>query len=118
MSHQKDAVKSGYWPLYRFHPSEVEGGRPFKLDSIAPSIPIRDFVATETRFAILQRTNPGRAAELADLAQSDADERWHYYEQLAGVERTVPHVHKPDSDIVPDIETDAGYRYEVEGDPA
>ena len=33
MTHQKDAVKSGYWPLYRFHPSEIETGKPFKLDS-------------------------------------------------------------------------------------
>ena len=33
MTHQKDAVKSGYWPLYRFQPSEVEHGQPFKLDS-------------------------------------------------------------------------------------
>ena len=90
MSHQKDAVKSGYWPLYRFHPSEIEGGKPFKLDSSTPSIPIADFVATETRFAVLQRTHPERAAELATLAQADADERWHYYEQLAGIERTVP----------------------------
>ena len=24
------------------------------------------------------------------LAQADVDERWRYYEQLAGVERTVP----------------------------
>ena len=24
MTHQKDAVKSGYWPLYRFHPSEID----------------------------------------------------------------------------------------------
>ena len=90
MTHQKDAVKSGYWPLYRFHPSEIEGGRPFKLDSNAPSIPIADFVATETRFAVLERTHPERAAELAALAQADADERWRYYEQLAGIERTVP----------------------------
>jgi pyruvate-ferredoxin/flavodoxin oxidoreductase len=96
MSHQKDAVKSGYWPLYRFHPSEIEGGKPFKLDSVAPSIPIADFVATETRFAVLQRTQPERAAELAELAQDDADERWHYYQQLAGIERTVPHLHTPD----------------------
>ena len=95
MSHQKDAVKSGYWPLYRFHPSEIEGGRPFKLDSATPSIPIADFVATETRFAVLERTHPERAAELAGLAQADADERWHYYEQLAGIERTVPHLHDP-----------------------
>ena len=118
MTHQKDAVKSGYWPLYRFRPSEIEGGKPFKLDSNAPSIPIADFVATETRFAVLQRTHPERAAELAALAQADADERWRYYEQLAGIERTVPHVHRPDPDIVPEVESDAGYRYESEGGPA
>ncbi len=116
MTHQKDAVKSGYWPLYRFHPSEIEGGHPFKLDSSTPTIPIADFVATETRFGILQRTQPERAAELAALAQDDADERWRYYEQLAGIERTVPHVHRPDPDIVPEVESDAGYRYEREGD--
>ena len=115
MSHQKDAVKSGYWPLYRFHPSEVDGGKPFKLDSSAPSMPIADFVATETRFAVLRRTHPERAAELATLAQSDADERWHYYEQLAGIERTVPHLHRPDPDIVPEVESDAGPRSDVEG---
>jgi pyruvate-ferredoxin/flavodoxin oxidoreductase len=118
MSHQKDAVKSGYWPLYRYRPSEAEGGTPFKLDSTAPSIPIRDFVATETRFAVLARTHPERAAELAELAQADADERWHYYQQLAGVERTVPHLHQPDPGIVPEVESDAGYRYEGEGNGA
>jgi len=117
MTHQKDAVRSGYWPLYRYRPSEV-GGMPFKLDSGAPSIPIRDFVATETRFAVLQRTHPERAAELAELAQADADERWRYYQQLAGIERTVPHIHQPDPDIVPEVESDAGYRYEREGDRA
>jgi pyruvate-ferredoxin/flavodoxin oxidoreductase len=118
MTHQKDAVKSGYWPLYRFHPSEIEGGKPFKLDSSAPSIPIANFVATETRFAVLQRTHPERAAELAALAQSDADERWRYYQQLAGIERTMPHLHELDPGIVPEVESDAGYLYEGEGDGA
>ena len=112
MSHQKDAVKSGYWPLYRFQPTNDESGRPFKLDSHTPSIPIRDFAATETRFAILERTQPERAAHLAALAQADADERWRYYTQLAGMERTVPHV--PDVDVQPDVENDAGYRYDQE----
>jgi len=42
---------------------------------------------------ILERTNPERAAQLADLAQGDADERWRYYEQLAGMHRSVPHLH-------------------------
>ncbi|HEX5149350.1 MAG TPA: pyruvate:ferredoxin (flavodoxin) oxidoreductase [Candidatus Limnocylindrales bacterium] len=118
MSHQKDAVRSGYWPLYRYRPSEAEGGTPFKLDSAAPSIPVHDFVATETRFAVLERTHPERAAELAALAQADADERWHYYSQLAGIERTVPHIHQPDPDVVPEVESDAGYRYEHEADKA
>ena len=92
MSHQKDAVKSGYWPLYRYQPSEIEDGTPFKLDSAKPSIPIKEFVAAETRFAILQRTDPERAAELAELAQADADEKWRFYSQLAGIQRSVPHL--------------------------
>jgi pyruvate-ferredoxin/flavodoxin oxidoreductase len=118
MTHQKDAVRSGYWPLYRFHPSEIEGGKPFKLDSSTPSIPIADFVATETRFAVLQRTHPERAAELAALAQADADERWHYYEQLAGIERTVPHVDRPDPELAPEVESGAADGDEGEGDEA
>ena len=113
MSHQKDAVKSGYWPLYRFQPSEIDGGQPFKLDSHKPSIPVRDFVATETRFAILHRTDPARARHLADLLQADADERWSYYEQLAAMHRTIPRA-GPDPDVVPEVESDAGYRYQSE----
>jgi len=108
MSHQKDAVRSGYWPLYRFHPSEVEDGQPFKLDSQRPSIPVSDFVAAETRFAILGRTDPERAAELADLAQADADERWRYYEQLAGMHRSIPHVHHGNGEAGSGIAADAG----------
>ncbi|HSP03434.1 MAG TPA: hypothetical protein VLR27_08035, partial [Acidimicrobiales bacterium] len=97
MSHQKDAVKSGYWPLYRFRPSETEDGQPFTLDSKKPTIPIKDFVSSETRFAILQRTDPERAEELAELAQADADERWRYYEQLVEIQRTVPHAQPHES---------------------
>jgi pyruvate-ferredoxin/flavodoxin oxidoreductase len=96
MSHQKDAVKSGYWPLYRFKPT-TEDGQPFTLDSKKPTIPIRDFVSSETRFAVLRRTDPARAAELAELAQADADERWRYYEQLVEIHRTVPTVHPHDA---------------------
>ena len=116
MTHQKDAVKSGYWPLYRFHPSEIETGKPFKLDSTKPSIPVADFVATETRFAVLQRTHPERAAELAALSQADADERWRYYEQLAGVERTVPHVRRPDLAVLAEVASPADSDQSSDGD--
>jgi pyruvate-ferredoxin/flavodoxin oxidoreductase len=92
MSHQRDAVRSGYWPLYRFHPGFEEHATPFHLDSHDPSIPLREFAASEGRFSELARTNPDHAAELLALAQADVDERWRYYRQLAGIERTVPHV--------------------------
>jgi pyruvate-ferredoxin/flavodoxin oxidoreductase len=90
MAHMKDAVRSGYWPLYRFQPTEAEGEHPFRLDSRKPSIPVRDFAATEARFAILERTHPEEAVRLGALAQADIDERWRYYEQLAGMERAIP----------------------------
>ena len=91
MSHQKDAVRCGYWPLYRFEPSDGDGAHPFRLDSKAPTIPVADFVAGEARFAILARTHPDAAKDLLALEQADVDERWRYYEQLAAMARTVPH---------------------------
>jgi pyruvate-ferredoxin/flavodoxin oxidoreductase len=91
MHQQRDAVKSGYWPLYRFSPTTAEQGKPFRLDSRKPALPVKEFALSEGRFAMLARTDPERAAKLMTLAQADVDERWRYYEQLAGVERTIPH---------------------------
>ncbi|HEY3337323.1 MAG TPA: pyruvate:ferredoxin (flavodoxin) oxidoreductase [Propionicimonas sp.] len=88
MSHQSEAVASGYWPLYRYRPGTE--GSPLRLDSKAPTMPVRDFMMNETRFSMLARANPARAEQLALLAQADTDERWHYYEQLAGLERALP----------------------------
>jgi pyruvate-ferredoxin/flavodoxin oxidoreductase len=91
MQHQRDAVRSGFWPLYRYHPGLDPHGHPFQLDSRRPAMPLRDFALEEARFAILDRTQPEQSARLLALAQSDAEERWRLYEQLAGVERTLPH---------------------------
>ncbi len=118
MSHQKDAVRSGYWPLYRFHPSDVEDGQPFKLDSAAPSMPIKEFVAAETRFAVLARTHPERAAELSELIQADVDERWRYYEQLAGMHRSIPHAHHDEAQPEADAALGAGGAASDGGDEA
>jgi pyruvate:ferredoxin (flavodoxin) oxidoreductase, homodimeric len=89
MSHQKDAVRAGYWPLYRYRPGGDEHTHPFQLDSKDPSIPLAQFAAAEGRFSMLARANPAHAAELLALAQSDIDERWRFYRQLAGMERSV-----------------------------
>ncbi len=91
MTHQKDAVKTGYWPLYRFHPGLAEHEHPFQLDAHAPSAPVADFVRSEGRFAMLQRSDPEAAGHLMALLQADVDERWRLYGQLAGVERTIAH---------------------------
>jgi pyruvate-ferredoxin/flavodoxin oxidoreductase len=83
MSHQKVAVKAGYWPLYRFHPATKAGEHPFRLDSHDPSVPLEEFELGESRFAQLRRSDATRAAALLTDAQHDLDERWHHYRHLA-----------------------------------
>ncbi|MDX9724276.1 MAG: pyruvate:ferredoxin (flavodoxin) oxidoreductase [Myxococcota bacterium] len=91
-THQKDAVKSGFWPIYRFVPQVEDGETPFKLDCKKPTIPLREYAMQETRFSSLFRSKPELAEQLMQLAQKDVDERWRYYEQLATVKRTVPRI--------------------------
>ena len=43
----------------------------------------------EARFAMLARSNPDHAKNLFELAQRDIDDQWHYYEQMANVEREI-----------------------------
>ncbi|MEP7192293.1 MAG: pyruvate:ferredoxin (flavodoxin) oxidoreductase [Actinomycetota bacterium] len=98
MTHQKEAVSSGYWPLYRFRPSEEAEGHPFKLDSKKPTTSLRDFALAETRFSMLARKDSERSDHLLALAQADADERWRLYSQMAGMERTVAHEEAADDE--------------------
>jgi pyruvate-ferredoxin/flavodoxin oxidoreductase len=90
MTHQKEAVQSGYWPLYRYDPRVAhDGGKPFHLDCRKPTIPFKQFAAKEARFSMLWRSDPARAEHLMNLAQIDINDRWHYYEQIANVERSL-----------------------------
>jgi pyruvate-ferredoxin/flavodoxin oxidoreductase len=95
MAHQRDAVRSGYWPLYRYKPTTEHGEHPFQLDSSAPTIPVREFALKEARYAMLARSDPERSEHLLQLAQEGVDERWHYYEQLAGLERAMERIDEP-----------------------
>ncbi|MGH2673509.1 MAG: pyruvate:ferredoxin (flavodoxin) oxidoreductase, partial [Actinomycetota bacterium] len=91
MTHQVEAVKTGFWPLWRYDPRlAVDGERPMQLDSKAPSLRLAEFQSKEARFAMLERARPQAYAELQALAQADAEERWRLYEQLAGIERHAP----------------------------
>jgi pyruvate-ferredoxin/flavodoxin oxidoreductase len=90
MTHQKEAVASGYWPLYRFRPDTGPEAHPFKLDSKAPTKPVAEFMLSETRFSQLARSNPERSKQLLEIATVDAEEKYRYYSQVAGMERSLP----------------------------
>jgi pyruvate-ferredoxin/flavodoxin oxidoreductase len=98
MSHQTEAVRSGFWPLWRYDPRLANDGRhPMQLDSKAATMPLSSFQSKEARFAMLARSRPKEYAELQRLAQSDADERRRLYEQWSGIERDPPgRMHRDD----------------------
>jgi pyruvate-ferredoxin/flavodoxin oxidoreductase len=86
MQHQKAAVNCGHWPLYRFDPRLAEQGKnPLLLDSKAPSIPVKDYAYSETRYKMLSLSQPEQAKKLIELAQNDAKARYQYYLQLASL---------------------------------
>ncbi len=83
-SRQKDAVASGYWPIYRYDPRKLGSAVPaFRLESFEPSIPVADFMRQENRFRALERSNPERAGILFEAAQAQVDKRWSHLEKLA-----------------------------------
>ncbi|MFQ5451756.1 MAG: pyruvate:ferredoxin (flavodoxin) oxidoreductase [Nitrospinaceae bacterium] len=87
MRHQKAAVESGFWPLYRFNPGNLERGEnPLHLDSKPPKLKFRDFAQMETRFRMVGQMDPQRAARLLELAQKEIDREWSYLEKLAALD--------------------------------
>jgi pyruvate-ferredoxin/flavodoxin oxidoreductase len=83
MTQQKLATDSGYWPLFRYDPRLVaEGKSPLQLDSKAPSIPLSDYVYSETRYRMLQQSDPEAAARLLAQAEADVQERWRALQRL------------------------------------
>jgi pyruvate-ferredoxin/flavodoxin oxidoreductase len=86
MQHQKLAVESGHWPLYRYNPKLTdEGKNPFQLDSSDPKIPLQDYIYTEGRYRMLQQSDPVVAKFLLEQAQKAVQRRWQQYKQLAQV---------------------------------
>lgn len=78
---QNKAVKSGYWPLFRYDPRKAPEKR-FSLDSKKPSIPLEDYLYAENRYAMLKNQNGNRANDLLELAQMDIRHKWNRIESL------------------------------------
>ncbi|HKZ84959.1 MAG TPA: pyruvate:ferredoxin (flavodoxin) oxidoreductase [Anaerolineae bacterium] len=84
LEQQKLATQAGYWPLFRFNPVLAKAGQiPLQLDSKPPSLPLEKYVYNETRYKMLEQTDPETAARLLAEAQADVYRRWNRLVQLS-----------------------------------
>jgi len=84
MHHQADAVKSGYWPLFRYNPTKEKGLR-FTLDSKEPSIPVSEFMYEENRFNFIKNQYPEEAKEFLAEEMQDVKTKWDRIGLLKGL---------------------------------
>ena len=75
---EADAVKCGYWNLYRFDP---ESG--FSLDSKEPTEDFNAFIMDQVRYSSLVKEFPDLAEELFKKTEADAKGRLENYKRLA-----------------------------------
>lgn len=79
-----DAVKCGYWHMYRYNPErKARGENPFVLDSREPTESFRDFIMDQVRYSSLKTEFPEKAESLFYKAEEDAKERYEIYKKLA-----------------------------------
>ena len=85
LEHQKLAVDSGHWSLYRRDPRRLGDGKTaLQLDSGAPSAGLAAFMAGESRFSAVERSNPERYHALLDEAEAEIRRKRHLFEHMAG----------------------------------
>ncbi len=80
------AVKSGYWPLYRYNPElAAEGKNPLLLESKAPDGSLQAFLSGENRYAQLEKDAPEASKELRAELEESCWRRYAQLEQLAAL---------------------------------
>ncbi|RME37155.1 MAG: pyruvate:ferredoxin (flavodoxin) oxidoreductase, partial [Deltaproteobacteria bacterium] len=83
----KEAVNSGYWPLFRFDPRLAEQGKnPLQLDSKDPSISFEEFANNQNRFRVLKKVNPEAAESLISKGAEVTATRYDLYKKLASLQ--------------------------------
>lgn len=84
--YQKEAVKSGYWPLYRFNPTlQSEGKDPFILDSQAPDQTLPAYLTGQDRFASLATREPTLSSRLQSELAKDIERSYTELERTVDV---------------------------------
>jgi pyruvate-ferredoxin/flavodoxin oxidoreductase len=87
LEQQKNAVASGFWPLYRYNPANVdENKNPLTIDSREPTIPLEDYAYNETRYRMLVQADEPRAEKLMKDAKEDVRKRLDLYRQMAAIQ--------------------------------
>ncbi len=82
LEHQRLAVDTGYWPLYRFDPRrDAQNAPPLVLDSAAPKTDVSKLLAVEGRFQPAEGPDGGA---LLDRARLQITRRLALYRELAG----------------------------------
>ncbi len=86
LEHQKMAVESGHFPLFRYNPDLVaEGKNPLQLDSKDPTRSFKEVALTENRFKQLAKVNPAQADEMLTKAEELFKRKFEYLKALAGM---------------------------------
>ena len=84
LEQQNLAVKTGYWPLFRYNPSKEKGQR-FTVDCKPPSVALNEFLYHENRFATIKNNFPEKAAEFLGMANENVLKHWERIEALKGL---------------------------------
>ena len=80
IENEGDAVKCGYWQIYRYNPVD----KSFSLDCKEPERDkFRDFMMGQVRYSSLVKAFPDIAEELFVKTEEEAMERYQKYAELA-----------------------------------
>ena len=83
MAHQKLAVESGLWPMFRYNPDlRDESKNPMQLDYKGPQIDVKNFMYQETRFKMVEKLNANNAKEYLQTAREHAQSLYKRYQNL------------------------------------
>ena len=81
---QKLIVESGLWPLYRFDPRRLDQSlSPLQIDSADPKGSPARFMANESRFRMIEASDPARFQRLSSQAADEAAKRLALYRHVA-----------------------------------
>lgn len=75
---ERNAVKAGYWQMYRYNPAlAAQGKNPLTIDAAAPDGSLIDFINGEDRYADLKMIDPDEAAILQPELKDRATELYN-----------------------------------------